>query len=341
MSVWNEFLQQQGLHQQANHANYFSNNTQELTQAMTQCTLAELTPLGMIKVSGQNAADFLQGQLSCDIKQLTATSTLLGTYCNQQGRVIALFRVFKHNDDHYLHIQRDIISVTLAKLQQYAVFSKVTLEDYSDQMISIGLSGMGIESILADCFTCLPQKLNETYLDNDCFITRVPGHVTRFLLFGNSASIVKHWQKLATNLSIIAYPGWELLDIMAGIPSIHPQTQEKFLPHNLNLNQLGALNFDKGCYLGQEIIARMHYRGRLKQRMIRLHLETDQMIVPGVTIKDLQDKTMGYIVRSSVDPKGGTQVLAIMPLEIDSRKCVKIDECTIALSINDPKESNI
>jgi tRNA-modifying protein YgfZ len=169
---------------------------------------------GLMSITGEGAKKFLQGQLTCNIEEIT-TEPVLAAHCNPQGRIISLFWIHSEHDGFYLQMPRELIPIALAALKKYAVFFKVTLTDISDSQ----------------------AQADQT-----------------------------------------------ALNVPKGIPAIYPETSEKFLPHELNLHKLNAISFNKGCYTGQEIIARMHYRGKLKTHMYRAKTQSDSVPLRGAAI---------------------------------------------------------
>ncbi len=157
---------------------------------------------GLLKVSGKDAHKLLQGQLTCDVNEVSPTEPRLGAHCNPQGRIISLFYLFNYQGDYYLKMPRNMIDIASKALKKYAIFFKVELTDASDDV-----------SIVDSLGSHLP-----TFLDN-------------------------------------------------GVAMIYPETSGVFLPHEINLPQLNGVSFNKGCYTGQEIIARMQYRGKLKNQL--------------------------------------------------------------------------
>ncbi len=230
----------------------------------TMNTTINLRHLGHICISGLDAKKFLQGQLTCNLDEITPTQSSLGAHCNPQGRVISLFRLFIFLDHYYLQMPRDMIPIALKALQKYAVFFKVKLTDASDELTSIGYLG-----------DTLPE------LPTECLCIKEPG--SRYQLIGSSLEASDKEQE------------WKKLDIAQGIPAIYPETSERFLPHDIDLPKLNAISFNKGCYTGQEIIARMQYRGKLKNRLFRAKVQTDLPLTRGNDIY-LENKTCGSIV---------------------------------------------
>ncbi len=218
--------------------------------------ITDLNPFyGLIAVSGPDAPTFLQGQLTADVRAITPTQPGFSAFCNPKGRIRALFRIFLDQNTYFLQTPIGVLPSALAALQKVARFSKVVLKDVSLewQRIGIWLTDNHLEKLhLFDHkeIPILTLPCVEPY--------------KRFELIGQPNNIKPLWDKLAAleNTKITDFDAWKMLDAQAGIPEIWPDTIEKFLPHNLNLPALGAVSFNKGCYCGQEIIARMEYRSK-------------------------------------------------------------------------------
>lgn len=199
----------------------------------------DLSKLGLLKVSGIGASKLLQGQLTCDIEQLKDKQGTFGAHCNPQGRVISLFHLFRVNEEFFLLMPETLVSIASAALKKYAPFYKCTIETASKEIFVIGAQD------------------NSTRFDAIAAYTYPDSGRTIYLL------------ETAPAKSLAPYDDWHYLDLLEGIPAIYPETSGLFLPHDLNLTQLEAVSFTKGCYTGQEIIARMHYRGKPKNHLYR------------------------------------------------------------------------
>lgn len=200
-----------------------------------------LSHLGLLCVEGNDAKKLLQGQLTCHLDELVEGGTLLGAHCNPQGRMISFFRIFLSDKKYYLQMPRTSVSLALAALRKYAVFFKVTLSDISDSILQLGFED---------------DHQTET---KDSF--KISGN--RLMTFNKPLSLKK-----------LSAAKWKQIDIELGIPAIYPETVEKFLPHELNLPKLQAISFNKGCFTGQEIIARMEYRGKLKTHLYKAKVKS-------------------------------------------------------------------
>lgn len=245
--------------------------------------LVDLSYLGLIKVKGPDAAKLLQGQLTCDVNDITPTVSRLAAHCNPKGRIISLFQLFLYQQHYYLQMPRFLIPIALEALKKYAVFFKVELSDASDEFITVGYCGNGLQQII----DTLPQEKNSVLpLDDYLILVAENG----YQLLGNMDILTSLWKKIAEYTEVTDILHWQQLKIQQGIPTIYPETCEKFLPHELNLPAFNAVSFNKGCYTGQEIIARMHYRGKLKTELSTQIIQSNTVPIRGT------DTSWGLIV---------------------------------------------
>jgi len=253
---WQSFLSEQ-------NAIFESNDMIVSADLDNTCQKMDLSYLGIIKISGDDKQTFLQGQLTSDTREINANNSQLSSFCTPKGRILASFRIFQSDDDWFLILPKQRLEPILKRLKMFVLMSKVTLEDVSDDFICIGLTGECIEENVK---VPLPTTVNNvTQTDGNSFVL-IDDKKTRFLVMGNFASISTLWNK-CDNAAIVNASNWRLYDIQAGIPSIVDETSEAFIPQMLNLQLLDAVSFTKGCYTGQEIVARMQYLGKVKRRM--------------------------------------------------------------------------
>ena len=228
-----------------------------------------LGDLGLIRVTGADAVVFLQGQFSNDVRAL-GHSHQLHAYCNAQGRMLGLMRACARGEAIYLQTGAALIEALVKRLRMFVLRSKVTLEPAEDlgQIGLCGNGGDGLDAMLRALDLPQPQPgLTDTA--NDVTVLRLAPE--RAVLIAPWAQIEKLWQGLDARAA--GMPAWRLRDIRAGLPQLYPQTLETFVPQMLNLDALGGISFTKGCYPGQEIVARTHYLGRLKQRLYRARVD--------------------------------------------------------------------
>jgi tRNA-modifying protein YgfZ len=275
----------------------------------TTDVVIDLSPLALLAVSGEGAKKLLQGQLTCQLEDITENQSRLGAYCNPQGRMLSLFRLFFFKDTYYLQMPAEILDDTLNTLKKYAVFFKVKLEDASSTIQRISIHGPQAEKKLKLFSTTLPQNTDEALLLDDMLCVKLPGVLAHYEFLGAADNIKNLREKISAHTETSSINAWKYANIAAGIPSIYAATFTKLLPHEVNLPQINGVSFSKGCYTGQEIIARMEYRGQLKKHMYRARVKTTVLPEPGHAI--YHDKACGLIVESCEEAPGAYQILFI------------------------------
>lgn len=239
---------------------------------------------GLIRGSGEQASAFLQGQFGNDLAKVDAHHHQLNCYSNPKGRLLAIFRVFMQTEHYYLRMSKDIIEATLSRLKMFVLMSKVTLDDVSDSMCGLGVGGEGAARLIAKVLGEAPSEVDTLSTLDGVSVLRIPGIEERFEIYAERERIASIEASLAGQCQVINEGAWMLGEIMAGIPTIFTQTREAFIAQMTNLQLIDGLSFKKGCYPGQEIVARMHYLGKLKRRMYLADIHTVTPPPPGVDI---------------------------------------------------------
>jgi folate-binding protein YgfZ len=230
--------------------------------------LGSLSQFGLVRFSGPDNVSFLQGQLSNDTNRLTAGAPLLAAYSTPQGRVVAVLHLLPHSSGVIAILPREIVLPTVERLRKYVMRAKVRIEDVSDQFSVFGRNG--VDASPADGLAA--PNAEHAYAERD-------GIGVARLGSGNRHWIIGTAQDLATQ-GIVSQPteqpgvehAWRLADIRAGLPQIYAATREMFVAQMLNLDLIDGISFTKGCFTGQEIIARTQHLGRIKRRLHRLRL---------------------------------------------------------------------
>ncbi|WP_105104546.1 YgfZ/GcvT domain-containing protein [Microbulbifer pacificus] len=287
---WQEFLSSQGA-QWMDGAAGFPPRDGDTSSAELQ--LIDLNPMGAIAVSGPDSQKFLQGQLTCDLVKLPDEHLTLGSHCNPKGRMISAFHALKISQTEFvLLMPRDLVSTALTTLKKYAVFFKTQLEDVSDSQHWLALCGR-------DASAAASQLLS---LSHGGSTDLVPGQLRSFdhnghralaACFGERNVVVQLpleqaadlWLKLAgSGPAPGSYHVWQQQVIEAGLPQVYLSSSEMFIPQMVNLHLLGGVSFKKGCYTGQEVVARMQYLGAAKRRMYRARIDSGELPQPGAEI---------------------------------------------------------
>ena len=225
--------------------------------------------LAILKIDGNDAAKLLQGQITCNINDITETQSSLGALCTPKGRAITTFLLAKTNDAFLMVLPKELLETVKKRLQMYILRSAVTLTDCSEQLCLIGL----LQAKTTD------NKLFGTSQQDSLSIT-IDNAPNRQLMITEVDQAITLWSDLVNHQGFLPAPSeqWRYLDIMAGLPWLTSETSEEFIPQMLNLDQLGGISYNKGCYTGQEIVARTHYLGKAK-RALRL-AECDTPLTP-------------------------------------------------------------
>jgi folate-binding protein YgfZ len=313
---WKSFIQNQGAVLEGNRVQHFGHPVEERRAAAGGHVLADLSNSSLIRARGDDTQNFLNGQLSNDIRQLDASHSQLASWCSPKGRMLVIFRLFRRDKDYLLQLPVALQENTLKRLRMFVMRAKVTLESVDAELVSIGLSGPDAKKILAESAGFAPSGDNGCETREDITIISLPGPHPRYEIIAPTAAVEILWESLKSKATPVGPAVWAWLDIIAGIPGIHPETNEEFVPQMANLEAVGGVNFKKGCYPGQEIVARMQYLGKLKQRMYRAHFDGGAAPRPGDAIfaPDFPGQSAGTVVEAQPSPDGGYDLLAVIQI---------------------------
>ncbi|QEY58994.1 folate-binding protein YgfZ [Pseudomonas sp. C27(2019)] len=274
---------------------------------MTGC--ASFTPLtheSVLAVRGPDAKAFLQGQITCNLAYVSDERSSLGARCTPKGRMLSSFRILLENDGYLLAMNHDILVSQLAELQKYAVFSKSKLSDDSALWNRFGLY-QGDQALTALGID-LPKEINSTVHHNHMIAIRVSELLTELWVSASEGPCLH--KRLLNLLPEAPLNTWLLGEIRSGIGHVSPATREQFIPQMLNLPALDAVSFKKGCYTGQEIVARMQYLGKLKRHMYRFQIASTDIPEAGTALMSpVHSSAVGEVV-SAARSEYGVELLA-------------------------------
>lgn len=240
-------------------------------------TIYPVAYLAILTISGKDAGQFLQGQITCNVNDVTEIKSSLGALCNPKGRAITTFLLVKTGDTFLMVLPEELLGPVKKRLQMYVLRSDVTLTDRSDQHCLIGLSHP--ENQAEPLFATSQQEL---------ITVNFSATQSRYLIIAEAEKAIALWSDRVGNQGY--QPGdseqWRYLDILSGIPWLTTETSEEFIPQMLNLDLLGGISFNKGCYTGQEIVARTHYLGKAKRALFLAECYTPSTPAPNSTIFD-------------------------------------------------------
>ncbi len=316
ISEWKEFLANAGAEFTDSGVAHYGNERRELSVAITGNVFADLSHYGLISVHGDDAEIFLQGQFTNDIRKVSDVHSQLSGLCNPKGRLLATFRVFRRGDSYYLCLPATMLEDVIKRLRMFVLRSKVTLEDASDTFVHLGGSGGDAEQALRKIAGEFPEAVNTVVQDGNNTIIRVPGIHPSYEVFTTIDDARQLWDQLNVQSAPIGTDAWQLLDIQAGIPVILPQAREAFVPQMTNLQLIDGVSFQKGCYTGQEIVARMQYLGKLKRRMYLARVATDSRPAGDEEIfaADNAQQSAGKLLSAAPHPDGGYAMLVVLQI---------------------------
>lgn len=272
-----------------------------------------LPKIQLIAVTGEKAATFLQGQLTCDIRDITSTQARRAAYCTPKGRVLATCRVLQYLSHFYLLLPAEMAEPVIARLKKYAIFSAVGLA--RDETFAVmGCVGAEIGETLAVWFGDLPTEPDSAIFSKELLLVRTQDakNIPRFELIGRKEAIDSLREKLSQKYPEEASEIWQLSEIQAHIPTLYPNTSDLFTPQMLNYPALQGVSFKKGCYTGQEVIARTHYLGKAKRHLSLLQLHSTMLPAPGDPICDAAGQQVGTVVEAGIQEKAQCYILAVM-----------------------------
>ena len=289
----------------------------DATQAMlTGDAVSQLDFLTVLRVSGTDALDYLQGQLTADVGEVGASVSRSAAWCSPRGRVLALFRLFGDSAGGYRMVcERWFAAALLARLRMFILRADVRIDEVGDELGVMGIAGAGAlpDRIAGWAGTA---EVDDAAVFEEVAITRVPGRHRRFLVLGSPTRIGSMARAgTAGRVPQTGTGAWRLADICAGVPRITADASDAFLPQMLNLDRLRAVSFEKGCYVGQEIVARAQHLGRIKRRA---YVGRTVAAAGGDPILDTargEARKIGRVVSAEPHPDGGCAVFAVLETE--------------------------
>jgi folate-binding protein YgfZ len=321
-SDWQAHLQSEHALIQDGRVAHFGDPAAELAATQTATVVSDLSHFDLIQFAGEDAQSFLQGQLSCDVSKVSSSAAPVATYggyCNPKGRLLASFLLW-HDDSGYLMQLPSALRAGIQKrLSMYVLRAKASAADASDSVVRIGVAGNHakplIQSILGEIS---PLRLGVSQGERGSVIS-LSGERFELIIAKEHAAAV--WEGLRRGARPVGAVCWDWLEIRAGIPVILPVTQEQFVPQMVNLDAIGGVSFQKGCYPGQEIVARTQYLGKIKRRMYLAHVKippatgaTPVSAGDELFSADMGNQSSGTVVNAAPSPGGGCDLLAVIQI---------------------------
>jgi folate-binding protein YgfZ len=295
----------------APHA-HFGDPRRELEAARSRAVVCPLSHFELLRLSGADAQTFLQGQLTCDVLQVTPTAARYGGYCTPKGRLIADFLLLRTPQAYLMHLPADSSVVLAERLRKFVLRARVEIERET-ALRAIGIAGPDAVALLRQSVGEPPRLPLESVQYPGATLLRLPGGA--FLAIAPQPDMAGLWDVLARQAVPAGMECWNWLQIRAGIPWITAATREQFVPQMVALDAIGGVDFQKGCYPGQEIVARTHYLGEVKRTLRFGHGEGLAAAADALLSADGQSR--GMVVNAVPAPDGGSDLLAVVQTDLD------------------------
>jgi len=263
---WQKFLENEGAIFEDDKLLSFANKNHKQS---IENIITDLSHLSLVEVTGDDAEDFLNGQFTTNIKQLAKHHLQFSAWCNPKGQVKTTFFIYRHGTGFNILLPAELLESFLKQLQMYIMRAKVNLIDKSDELVRVGVQTNN-KPLLAKLLESAPEQEGDITVQNDVHCLHMfcsKNNSQRYIFIGSVEKLTSLWKEFLQHNTPASTIVWKLLDIQAGYPWLSQQTTEKFLPQMLNLDLIEGLDYQKGCYPGQEIIARLHFRGQLKRNL--------------------------------------------------------------------------
>lgn len=273
---------------------------QALMNSNEDCLSVQLTDYGILSVSGEDADSFLQGQLTCDVRKLDQEDWLYGAHCDPTGKAFSNFWLLRHDSAILLVMHQSALEGSLTQLKKYGVFSKVDIEDVSKNWHLIGFIG-------SEAKKALPA---------DSLALHLGQQPDQFIVLSR--------QEVSTDYP---QPFWDALEIERVRPQLTLENSQAFVPQMLNIQAWDGISFDKGCYIGQETIARMKYLGKQKRALFRLSGQVAEAVKPGQQLEKAIGENWrraGTVIMAVNRTDTQTDLLAVLPSNIEADTAIRV-----------------
>ncbi len=325
MSDWIAHLEQHGARLiDDRHVEF---GAQQSAPSAEQSLLAPLIHFAVLEVAGADAERFLQGQTSAQLTLADGSFAAPTSFCTAKGRMLANGQLLRVDEARFwLLLDASLLEPLRSHLAKFAVFYKVELTPRDDLAV-IGLIGHDAPALVERRLDAMPPTTWQQVALGGGVVLRHPGALPRLVLCLPHDETIGAWQNLAHEAVPVGNAVWQLHDIQAGLAWLEASQQDSYLPQMFNWEALGGISFKKGCYTGQEVVARAHFRGQVKKRLARGRFEGDALPELGSAIGDADGKSRGDVVAAARDGDGRGEILAVMttrdvsePLTVDGQR---------------------
>ena len=335
---WKNYLLQNGAKQDNDGLFVFNENLTDKQRCDNSDIICDLSHFSSVIIAGEDAAEFLQGQLTNDVDKVNENTSQISGFCNNKGRMVSNFRLFQHQQNYFISCRNGLVEDSISHLQNYILRARVAIQDISEQLIHIGVSGNHANSLLSPFIEKLSTTVNSVSHNNNYIIIRVPGYAPRYEIFCSLEHAITLWESVSEKAKMVNNSCWEYKNIRNGIAFIDRYFSEAFVPQMLNMDLINGVSFEKGCYTGQEIVARTHYLGKQKRRTYRLKIISDTEPKAGeqlATATSTENQYTGTLVTIYQTAKNEYEALAVIQIKSAEEEKLKLKGAKAEISLLD------
>lgn len=333
---WKNYLLNNGAEQNDEGLFIFDSAFSDSGSAEDNDIICDLSHFSTIVVAGSDAADVIQGQFTNDVKKVDEEHSQISAFCNNKGRMLANFRLFQNQQNYFLSIRSDLVESSIEHLQKYILRAQVAIQDVSEQLVHIGISGKNTQTLLSPFIDKLNTEVDSVTSNDDFIAIRVAGTVPRYEVLCSLEHATKLWDAISGRAKVVNSAFWDYLDIGSGLPFIDSNTRGEFVPQMANMELINGVSFEKGCYTGQEIVARTHYLGKQKRRSYRIKILSDTMPKAGdqlATDTSTENQYTGTLVTVYQTAENEYEALAVIQIKSAESDELKLKHADAEISI--------
>jgi len=300
--------------------------------------ICDLSYFSTIVIAGGDATEFIQGQFTNDVNKVDESNSQISGFCNNKGRMIANYRLFQHQQNYFISIRNDLVERSIQHLKNYILRSEVAIQDISEQLIHIGVSGENAAALLGSYIDNLNTNIDSVSSNENYIAIRVAGDTPRYEIFCSFEHATKLWQELEEKTNIVNTAYWNYLNIKNGLPFIDGNTSEQFVPQMANMELINGISFEKGCYTGQEIVARTHFLGKQKRRTYRISIMSEIEPKAGdqlATDTSTENQYTGTLVTLHPTSENNYEALAVIQIKSAEEDKLQLKESAAKISVLD------
>ena len=333
-TTWQAFLATRGAHIDNGIVGDFGNPPEELAAASASTVLVPLSHLAVIDCIGEEATSFLHNQLTSDVNHLGENAAQYSSWCTHKGRMQASFILYRQEMGFRALLSADLLEPTWKRLKMFVLRSKVQLGDRSGEEAALGLAGPQSENLLRSAGLPVPQDPMQTAEFPGGTVIRVES--LRFLIVATQEILAPLFDTLRQGARPVGTAIWQWFDIQAGTVVITAATKEEFVPQMVNFDKIGGVSFHKGCYPGQEVVARTQYLGKIKRHLYRLR--TASPIAAGASLfqANNHEQACGLIAVVAPSPAGGYSALAVIKESVAESADLQLEIPGVVLTAIEP-----